>query len=475
MFPMKSIRIASVCLLISVVSDHASAELRQPLSIDARQAASDDVEWTLSDGSAHVDLCNCDSSAMDCGSGVGCGSAVASTSFFARPRLLGDAFGAKSWLAEHGVITDFILGNYYQGVASGGNEQTDAYGGKVDMIFMFQGEKFGLNKGFNIAMHAETRFGQDISSEAGSLTLPNAPMLWPLPGGYHGTNITGLMLTQSFFDGKADAVFGKLNVLDVVDILLPEVAGGREGFLNVNGLVSALPWLRYVNLSVWGGGAWTNKPQGVGSAILFFGTESVTTNWDFSESFEDGVGLLAMHRHFYEIGGKQGYIMGLVGGSTKEYVSNEPSDWLEIPGVGPASGAQKEPWTVAAYVSQDIWQDPRNKTRRMNFTIGGSVADDNPSFSNWNALARMEAFGLLPSRPGDRMGVSGWYNGLANDFVDLAAIEGVTVRDNWGVELYYNREITPWFHLTPDLQVLQNSNAGTDTSLVLGMRGIIDL
>ena len=31
------------------------------------------------------------------------------------------------------MITDFILGQYYQGVATGGNEQTDAYGGKVDM------------------------------------------------------------------------------------------------------------------------------------------------------------------------------------------------------------------------------------------------------------------------------------------------------------------------------------------------------
>jgi hypothetical protein len=36
-------------------------------------------------------------------------------------------------------------------------------------------------------------------------------------------------------------------------------------------------------------------------------------------------------------------------------------------------------------------------------------------------------------------------------------------------------EITPWFHLTGDMQVIQNSNAVTDTSLVLGMRAIIDL
>jgi porin len=73
------------------------------------------------------------------------------------------------------------------------------------------------------------------------------------------------------------------------------------------------------------------------------------------------------------------------------------------------------------------------------------------------------------------MGVSGWYNGMANDFINLAAIAGAAVQDNWGLELYYNREMTPWFHLTGDLQVLENSNPAADTSLVLGMRGIIDL
>jgi hypothetical protein len=121
MFPMKSIRIASVCLLMSVVSNHAYAQLRQPLSTDAGQVTSEDVTWTLIDRSANVDLCSCDSSTMDCGSGVGCGAGVAPTGCLTRPRLLGDALGSKSWLAEQGVVTDFYLGQYYQGVTTGGD------------------------------------------------------------------------------------------------------------------------------------------------------------------------------------------------------------------------------------------------------------------------------------------------------------------------------------------------------------------
>jgi porin len=107
---------------------------------------------------------------------------------------------------------------------------------------------------------------------------------------------------------------------------------------------------------------------------------------------------------------------------------------------------------------------------------GGTIADDNPSFSNWNAFGNIEAWGLNRSRPGDRMGFAGWYDGISEDVKDLAfAAVGADVRDIWGLEMYYNREMTPWFHLTGDMQILQNTDATTDTSIVLGMRGIINL
>jgi porin len=151
------------------------------------------------------------------------------------------------------------------------------------------------------------------------------------------------------------------------------------------------------------------------------------------------------------------------------------SDWLNVPGTGPVGAVDKNPWDVAAYISQYLWQDPCNKARHIQFVTGGTVADDNPSFSDWNAFARIEGYGLTSTRPGDRMGVAGWYSGISNNAINLAALAGENVRDNWGMELYYNREINPWFHVTGDMQILQNSVATTDTSLVLGLRAIIDL
>jgi porin len=395
--------------------------------------------------------------------------------FWTRPRLFGDLFGPESRLAEHGISTNVILGQYYQGVTSGGNEQLGAYGGKMDYYVTYGGEKSHMPTGLSWSLHAESRFGQDISAAAGALVLPNAPLLWPLPGDYHGTNITSLLLTQSLFDGKVDAFFGKVNALDLVGGFFSDLQGGREGFLNVNALVTAMPWFRWVNLSMWGGGAWTIKDEQVQGGFLFFSLDNVSTNWDFSPGFDDGVGLFGFYRWFYEIGDKPGYFLLCVGGSTRGYASLDPTDWVELPGAGLQSTAQRKPWDIAPYLYQVLWQDSSNKNRRIQLFGGGTIADDNPSFSNWNAFGSIEAFGLLPSRPADRMGIAGWYNGISNDFIDLTADLGIGVQDTWGLEMYYNREMTPWFHLTGDMQLFQNDNPDADFGIALGLRAIIDL
>ena len=69
------------------------------------------------------------------------------------------------------------------------------------------------------------------------------------------------------------------------------------------------------------------------------------------------------------------------------------------------------------------------------------------------------------------MGAAVWYNGLSGDFKDLVSPVD-DLRDLWGVELYYNVEITPWFHVTPDLQILQNEFDDDDTAVVVGVRGV---
>ena len=162
-----------------------------------------------------------------------------------RKELSGGWFGLRNDLDERGIDIDLRLSQYYQGVASGGVDTNGEYGGTMDYRVNVDGDKLGLWPGFGINTHARTRFGEDVSSDAGSLTLPNAGMLMQSPGDFHGTNITGFTVSQTFplFKGREGAVtVGNLDVIDLVTGFFPHLGYGQEGLWNVNSLVSAMPW-----------------------------------------------------------------------------------------------------------------------------------------------------------------------------------------------------------------------------------------
>jgi porin len=392
-----------------------------------------------------------------------------------RDKLSGDWGGLRTDLADHGVYPEITFSQFGQGVASGGKNRNGEYLGKVDYRLNLDVAKLaGLWQGVGISLHAETRFGNGIEADAGAFALPNTASLYPLPDDYHDTDITGLLLTQMLFDERVTLFFGKIHTVDLVTLIFPEAANGLEGFWNINGLVPALPWFRFWNLSIWGGGGWTNQEEGIQSGLFFFGQENVSTTWEFAESFEDGVGLFGFYRFFYEIAGKPGFVMVGAGGATKKYPSLDSSDFINIPGAGPVSTTGKRPWDLAAYVQQVFWQAEDDPKRRAQFFMGGTGGNDNPNFSNWTVFASIEAFGPMVSRAQDRIGISFWYSGLSNDFVDLLDDLGFRARDTWGFELYYNFEINPWLHLTPDLQLIQNDDKDDDFAVIPGIRLVLD-
>ncbi len=102
------------------------------------------------------------------------------------------------------------------------------------------------------------------------------------------------------------------------------------------------------------------------------------------------------------------------------------------------------------------------------------MSDGYPSFGRWGGFGSVEGWGLLPKRQKDRMGIGAFYNQFSSNFKDITSAIGVNLRNTWGAELYYNAEITPWFHLTGDVQVVQNQNQAADSAIVLGLRAVFD-
>ncbi len=386
-------------------------------------------------------------------------------SLLTSPTLTGDWGGARTSLTESGIIYQGYLTQFYQGVARGGAEQQFKYGGKVDQFFTFQGEKLGLWKGLLIGMHAETRFGQDSNFDAVGLAPVNANMLWPSTG--QTTAISGFTVTQMLSEEWL-VTAGKLNALDLFNSLYPQGGRGIDGFMNVSTLFP-LSIARPLNLSVNGIGVTKLHEGQVQGSLSVVDPNNSSTTVGLGNLFESGAAIIAYWRHFTEFQGLPGSHAILGEYSSKSYTSVDREDFYFLPTVGIVAGKQSGTWSISYFGEQRLWQDGCNPKRNVGLFTSWGISDGNPNPIRWSGNVSLQGHGLIDSRPADTMGVAYFYTGLSSEFKDLVS-PVIHLQDVQGGELYYNMAVTPWFNLTPDLQIIQPSNAANDTAVVIGAR-----
>jgi len=69
-------------------------------------------------------------------------------------------------------------------------------------------------------------------------------------------------------------------------------------------------------------------------------------------------------------------------------------------------------------------------------------------------------------RPADRYGVGFYCLNFSDRMPGFFDANG-----EQGVELFYNFEITPWWHISPDFQIISHPGGGNrDVALVYGLR-----
>jgi porin len=100
-----------------------------------------------------------------------------------------------------------------------------------------------------------------------------------------------------------------------------------------------------------------------------------------------------------------------------------------------------------------------DKSRQLGPFVMSGISDGDPNPVRWNVTVGLGGFGLIPGRAHDTSGAAYFHIGLSDELKRLlsapAATPGLAQRDEQGIELYYNAALTPWCHLTADLQVVQ--------------------
>jgi porin len=379
---------------------------------------------------------------------------------------------------ERGVTVDVSTTQFYQGVTSGGIEQVFEYSGRNDYYVNVEGEKAGLWQGLLITLHGETRYGRTVNSDTGALMPVNTGPLFPVPTGSE-TALTGVKFTQ-FLSENLLVYGGKLNLLDE---LKQPFGGGRgvDAFMNI-GLTLPISLARTAPYSTLGAGfAVLHEMQPV-FVFDVLDTNNTPTVSGFDTFFDNGATMLALASlpvQPFGLPGHQG-----IGGtySTGRYNDLNPTAYFD-PRFGPTivPGFVRGSWSLFYMADQALYVDPCNPKRSWGVFTNIGLADNGPSPVRWSAAIGLGGSSPLVSRPLDTFGIGYSFVEYSDPVQNLLPLL-VPVQADQAVELYYNIAVTPWFRLTPDMQILVPARERTlppgvrpiDTAVVFGLRAKID-
>ena len=123
-------------------------------------------------------------------------------------------------------------------------------------------------------------------------------------------------------------------------------------------------------------------------------------------------------------------------------------------------------WVLYYNFDQFIYTEQEDKTQGVGLfgRFGWSNGRSNP-IEQFYSIG-IGGKGSIPKRDNDTFGIGYYHLNMSDDLPGLRHSEQ-------GIEIYYNIEVTPWLHISPDLQVVVDPGAGfgdRDVAIVYGMR-----
>jgi porin len=382
--------------------------------------------------------------------------------------LTGDWYGLRKQMANKGLTFDMALVQVYQGDVAGGLDKGWNYGGRVDLNINLDTQKMGLWPGGFFSMEAEENYGEFVGPRQTGAVIPaDQNSLFPSPG-TNSLELPMLMFAQ-FVAPQLGFYFGKLATVtnDSGDANAFAHGKGSEGFLNTN-----FGWNPVIALTVpystLGAGMIiipTSDPKEFIINVGVADTQGSAGTTGFNTVFKGGTSYFAEGRyttHFFGLTGHQ-----LLGGAYSDqlYLNlNQNLRNLIIPGLP----VQQHSGSWAAYYNFDQYLYQPDPKADQGFGIFGRVgtSDGIANPIHWFFSGGVGGKGLIPGRTNDQFGIGYYYIVAANARIPQV----LNFQNSQGFEAYYEIALTPWMHLTPDIQVIQPSQQRVSTATVAGVR-----
>lgn len=383
-----------------------------------------------------------------------------------RDTLTGDWGGGRTRLKEHGITLKPRVTLFYQGMTAGDDDHGFEFGGKADVLLNVDLGKLGLWKGFSMTVHGEYNFGKSVNGRGGTIAPVNTALYFPGIEGTDRSDLSSVYFGQRFGD-SVSLVFGKINIIDIAATRPFAGGAGIDSFWNIvftappSGTVP--PYLLGALLS------WKTKPATFG--LWVYDPNDMTNKSGLERPFADGItfrGSVELPVTISGLGGHQGFVALY---STKDGNDLGTLDELLVPQWPGNVGTRNDRYYFAYTFDQYLYRSKENPGEGFGLFGQFGISDGNPNRLYWSGHVGVGGTGLVPGRSRDNWGVGYYYAAPSTDLKDSLA-RVMRIRDEQGLEVFYNFAMTPWLSLGADLQIIKPSLAD-DTAVFSGLRSVI--
>lgn len=387
-----------------------------------------------------------------------------------RPALTGDWGGFRQTLMDKGIRFDLNLTQTYQGNVAGGTINRGYYQGGLRYTLGLDTTYMGLWPGGMFTIRGETQYGKSDNFHTGSLMPVNSDALYPVPD-KNETALTELYYTQ-FLAPQFGFLVGR------VSLRLNTPFNGDETtqFMNTAFFVPPILGTTFPLVTTAAGTVllptkWLN----ITTLVLDSEGNASLTGFDPDTVFSQGTSVFQMAQATIKPFGQTGHQTLIWTWSDKERVPFQQSSLAVInnvrQGITPVLARSSDDWTVVYNFDQYLYTKPGKPKQGVGlfgyYGIGPAVV--NPIRANY--CIGFGGQGMIPSRDRDTYGVGYYFLNLSDQFGRVLANR---TEDEQGVEVFYNIEVTPWLHITPDLQIIDPARSSVGCTWVAGLRARMD-
>ncbi len=408
-----------------------------------------------------------------------------SGSWWEWPKMTGDWGGARTTLADKGItldidVTQVMQHNWHGGVSTKNGLR---YSGSGDISLTLDTGKMGLWPGGTIVLKAEPRWGDGVwQSKVGSLLPTNFDAVVPGYGEGCMFTLSEWFLQQVLFEGKVVLIAGKLFGARAFDRNVfandEETQFMNVAFRNIPMIPSFLP---YTTLGV---GVVLNPTEWLSIISAVAESDNKAKTIGFSEGWHGKGNTTVIHewavkvKPFDKPGNQRvGFVWSSMDFPT--VAPNEPfksTADMAIKMLG-QKWANKVVNTLATFQNgkdnvmvyynfdQYLYTEADDPTQGIGmFGRFGWARQDVNAACHFYSIG-MGGKGILPERDNDTFGIGYYFLDLSNQLPSMFHSEQ-------GIEAYYNVQITPWLHISPDLQIIVDPGGSNqnDVAVVGGIR-----